>query len=121
MFINPNLSPKEISIIVHKATEMPFSGKFNTHKMDGVYLCKNCGTALYRSDDKFNSGCGWPSFDDAIDGAVKEVMDKDGRRVEIVCSSCGGHLGHVFKGEGFTPKETRHCVNSLSLEFESNE
>jgi len=121
VFINSKLSPKEISILIHKATEMPYSGKFYTHQEEGVYICKNCSAPLYKSEDKFDSGCGWPSFDDTIQDGVKELIDADGRRVEIVCGSCGGHLGHVFRGERFTSKDTRHCVNSLSLEFEAKQ
>lgn len=114
------LSDLEKQIILRKGTERPFSGELNLQKGDGVYLCKLCKTPLFRSSDKFDSRSGWPSFDDAIDGAVARVADADGRRVEIVCATCGAHLGHVFEGEGFTDKNTRHCVNSLSLEFENS-
>jgi peptide methionine sulfoxide reductase msrA/msrB len=112
------LNAEEIRIIEHKGTELPFSGKYNNFYQDGVFLCKKCGNRLFRSKDKFNSNSGWPSFDDAIEGGVKEVLDRDGRRIEIICARCGGHLGHVFRGEQFTAKNTRHCVNSLSLTFE---
>ncbi len=111
------LNDEEKRVIINKGTEMPFSGKFWDHKEDGVYICRQCNSPLFRSDAKFDSGTGWPSFDDAIGGAVKELPDADGMRVEIVCANCGGHLGHVFRGEGFTQKSTRHCVNSISLDF----
>jgi peptide methionine sulfoxide reductase msrA/msrB len=114
------LNQEEQRVIIHKGTEAPFSGKFYQHKENGVYLCKQCNAPLYKSNSKFNSGCGWPSFDENIKGAVKRIPDIDGRRVEIVCAVCGGHLGHVFEGEQFTPKNTRHCVNSISIDFKSS-
>ncbi|MCF8336296.1 MAG: methionine-R-sulfoxide reductase [Bacteroidales bacterium] len=111
------LTKAEEQVIIHKGTEKPYSGEFYDHTEKGVYTCKRCGTELFRSDDKFEARCGWPSFDDEVEGAVKRVPDADGMRTEITCANCGAHLGHVFTGEGFTPKNTRHCVNSISLEF----
>jgi methionine-R-sulfoxide reductase len=113
------LTPEEERVILQKGTERPFSGAYWDHHGAGMYRCKRCSAALFPSTAKFDSGTGWPSFDDAVKGAVREVPDADGFRTEIVCAACGGHLGHVFKGEGFTAKGVRHCVNSVSLEFEA--
>jgi len=111
------LTEAEKYVIESKGTERPFTGKYYKLNDDGIYTCKKCGFELFSSDAKFNSGCGWPSFDEAIGNSVQEIPDADGVRTEIVCSNCGAHLGHVFKGEGFTEKNTRHCVNSISLQF----
>jgi peptide methionine sulfoxide reductase msrA/msrB len=111
------LSKEEARVILEKGTERPWTGKYTSLKEKGTYVCNHCGAALYRSDSKFDSDCGWPSFDDEIKGAVTRVPDADGRRTEIICTNCSGHLGHVFEGEGFTEKDTRHCVNSVSINF----
>lgn len=120
MQFNP-LTPEEEAVIAHQATEPPFSGEYDDFFQDGTFACRRCSAPLFSSATKFNSGCGWPSFDDHFPGAVKRKRDADGMRTEITCARCGGHLGHVFEGEGMTPKNTRHCVNSLSITFVSKE
>jgi peptide-methionine (R)-S-oxide reductase len=111
------LTKEEERVIVFKGTELPFIGKFDKHWERGTYTCKRCGAKLYRSENKFDASCGWPSFDDEIPGAVKRIPDPDGERTEIICANCGAHLGHVFIGEGLTEKNVRHCVNSISMDF----
>ncbi len=111
------LTQAEEWVIVHKGTERPFSGEYDDFFEEGTYVCRRCNAALYVSNAKFHSGCGWPSFDQEVDSAVTRLPDPDGQRIEIECTACGAHLGHVFLGEGFTPNNTRHCVNSVSLRF----
>lgn len=113
------LTPEEERVIIYKGTEAPFSGLYCDNKKAGKYFCKQCGALLFDAKDKFESGCGWPSFDDEVGNSVKKIPDPDGRRTEILCKNCDGHLGHIFKGEGFTAKNVRYCVNSISLDFKS--
>lgn len=111
------LTTEESKIIINKETESPFSGEYDNFYKEGIYICKRCNNPLFSSQTKFDAGCGWPAFDDHFEGAVKRKEDADGRRTEILCANCGGHLGHVFEGEHLTDKDTRHCVNSLSIKF----
>jgi len=113
------LTDEEKRVIINKGTERPFTGELLNENAKGIYTCKQCDAPLYKSESKFDAMCGWPSFDDEIEGAVERVPDADGRRTEIVCANCKGHLGHVFEGEDFTAKNTRHCVNSVSMNFKA--
>ena len=111
------LNDEEKYIIEYKGTERPFTGEYDNFYEDGSYSCRRCNAELYRSVDKFDAHCGWPAFDKEVDGAVKHLPDPDGHRIEVECANCGGHLGHVFMGEGFSPTNARHCINSISMKF----
>jgi methionine-R-sulfoxide reductase len=113
---NP-LTPEEAWVIESKGTERPFTGEYDDFYETGSYVCRRCDAELYRSVDKFDAHCGWPAFDKEVEGAVRQLPDPDGSRIEIECANCGGHLGHVFMGEGFTSTNARHCVNSISMKF----
>jgi len=115
------LTPAEERIIIGKKTELPYTGEYDDFWVEGRYICRHCHAPLYVSNAKFHSGCGWPSFDQEIPGAVKRVADPDGQRIEAQCATCGAHLGHIFEGEGFTDTNTRHCINSISMKFVSTE
>lgn len=112
-----SLTDAEKNVILQKGTDRAFTGEYTDNFDNGLYICRQCNNPLYKSEDKFHSNCGWPSFDDELEGSVKRIQDADGRRVEIICNNCNGHLGHVFLNEGFTDKQTRHCVNTSSLQF----
>lgn len=112
-----SLTPEEEKVIIHRGTETPFTGEYNDFWKEGIYICRRCNSPLYKSDAKFSSDCGWPSFDREIEGSVTKLSDPDGSRAEILCKNCGAHLGHVFTGEGYTSLNTRHCVNSISMKF----
>ena len=114
---NNQLTPEEEAVIVHKGTEAPHSGEYDQHWGEGYYVCKRCGAKLFKSDDKFEAHCGWPSFDKAVPGAVEQLPDPDGVRTEVQCANCGAHLGHVFLGENFTKENQRYCINSIALKF----
>ena len=111
------LTAEERSVIEGKGTEYPFTGEYDDFYQEGIYVCRKCNAEIYRSDAKFDAHCGWPAFDKEVDGAVKHLPDPDGHRIEVECANCGGHLGHVFMGEGFTPTNARHCINSISMKF----
>ena len=112
-----SLNAEERYVIEHKGTERPFTGEYDDFYEEGCYICRKCNAELYRSVDKFDAHCGWPAFDKEVEGAVTRLPDPDGRRIEVECANCGGHLGHVFMGEGFTPTNARHCINSISMKF----
>ncbi|MFL6309577.1 MAG: methionine-R-sulfoxide reductase [Nitrososphaera sp.] len=114
------LTPEQERVMVHRATEAPFSGEYDNFYDEGTFICRRCNSPLFSSKSKFNAGCGWPSFDDSFPNAIKRVSDPDGMRTEIECKNCGAHLGHEFIGEGLTYKNTRNCVNSLSIHFIPN-